>query len=137
MCELCFRQSEHAQALLARAKGSTFDTAERVTVQPATGFLHPNVVLEFTNARQTKKIVLLATRRAYNPNLQVTITQARHVCSQHSLLLALSMNRIHRAYSGQARLELLSLVTRGQVRTFKLNSFTHDVLHLSLIYLPT
>ena len=34
-----------------------------------------------------------ATRRAHNPNLQVVITHASHVCSQHSFGLPLRMNR--------------------------------------------
>ena len=43
---------------------------------------------------------------------------------------ALRMNGMHRAYSGQALLDLLSLVTRGQARALKLNSFTRDVPHI-------
>ena len=42
------------------------------------------------------KINLQATRGAHNPNLQVVITHASHVCSQHSFVLPLRMNGMHR-----------------------------------------
>ena len=38
------------------------------------------------------QLFLQATRRARNPNLQVVITHASHVCSQHSFGLPLRMN---------------------------------------------
>ena len=37
-----------------------------------------------------------ATRGARNPNLQVFITHASHVCSRHSFGLPLKMNGMHR-----------------------------------------
>ena len=53
---------------------------------------------------------LRATRGARNPNLQVVITHASHVCSQHSFGLQLRMNGIHGTQFDHARLDLLSLV---------------------------
>ena len=50
------------------------------------------------------KALLRATRGACNPNIQVVITHASHVCSQ------LGMNGMHRTHFDQARLDLLSLV---------------------------
>ena len=51
-----------------------------------------------------------ATRGARNPNLQVVITHASHVCSQHSFGLPLRMYGMHRTHFDHARLDLLSLV---------------------------
>ena len=46
---------------------------------------------------KNKRINLLrATRGAGNPNLQVGITHASHVCSQHLFGLLLSLNRMQR-----------------------------------------
>ena len=56
-------------------------------------------------------LLLQATRGARNPNLQVVITHASHVCSQHSFELPLRMMcEMHRAHFDHARLDLLSLV---------------------------
>ena len=41
-------------------------------------------------------MLLQATRGARNPNLQVVITHASHVCRQHSSGLPLRMNGMHR-----------------------------------------
>ena len=54
--------------------------------------------------------LLRATRGARNPNLQVVITHASHVCSQYSFGLLLRMNRIHKTQFGHARFNLLPLV---------------------------
>ena len=44
-----------------------------------------------------REITLLrATRGECNPNLEVVITHASHVCSQHSFVLPLRMNGMHR-----------------------------------------
>ena len=53
---------------------------------------------------------LWATREAPNPNLQVVITHASHVCSQHSFGLPLRMNGMSKTQFDHARLELLPLV---------------------------
>ena len=53
---------------------------------------------------------LQATRGARNPNLQVVITHAPHVCRQHSFGLPLRTNGMHRTHFDHARLEILSLV---------------------------
>ena len=50
-----------------------------------------------------------ATRGAHNPNLQVVITNASHVRSQHSFGLPLRMNGMHRMQFDYMRLDLLSL----------------------------
>ena len=55
-------------------------------------------------------LILRATRGARNPNLQVVITRASHVCSQHSFGLPLRINGMHRTQFDHARLDLLSLV---------------------------
>ena len=55
-------------------------------------------------------ILLRVTRGACNPNLQVVITCASHVCSQHSLRLPLKMYGMHRTQFNHARLDVLSLV---------------------------
>ena len=54
--------------------------------------------------------VLRATRGARNPKLQVVITHASHVCSQHSFGLQRRMNGTHRTQFDHARLDLLSPV---------------------------
>ena len=41
-------------------------------------------------------IVIAGDKRSYDPNLQVVIMHALHVCPQHSLGLPLRMNGIHR-----------------------------------------
>ena len=61
------------------------------------------------------KALLRATRGARNPNLQVVITHASHVCSQHSFGLPLRMNGMHRTQFDHARLDLLSLVIWSRV----------------------
>ena len=53
---------------------------------------------------------LPATRGARNPNLQVVITHAWHVCNQHSFGLPLRTNGLDRTQFDHARLEILSLV---------------------------
>ena len=50
--------------------------------------------------------LLRATRGAHNPNLQVVITHASHVCSQHSFGFSLRMNGMHRTQFDHARLDL-------------------------------
>ena len=50
---------------------------------------------------------LRATRGARNPNLQVFITHALHVCSQHSFGLPLRMYGMHRTHFDHGRLDLL------------------------------
>ena len=47
--------------------------------------------------------LLQATSGARNPNLQVVITHASHVCSLHSFGPLLRMNGLHRAQFGHAR----------------------------------
>ena len=51
--------------------------------------------------------LLRATRGARNPNLQVVITHASYVCSQHSSGLSLRMCGMHRMHFDRARLGLL------------------------------
>ena len=55
-------------------------------------------------------MLLQARRGACNPNLQVIITHASHLCSQHSFGLPLRMYGKHRTHFDHARLDLLSLV---------------------------
>ena len=55
-------------------------------------------------------ILLRVTRAVCNPNLQVVITHASHVCSQHSFGLPLRMYGMHRTHFDHARLDVLSLV---------------------------
>ena len=58
-----------------------------------------------------REITLLrATRGECNPNLEVVITHASHVCSQHSFGLPLRMNGMQRTHFDHARLDPLSLV---------------------------
>ena len=52
-------------------------------------------------------MLLRATKGARDPNLQVVITYASHVCSQHSFGLPL---RIYGMHFDHARLDLVSLV---------------------------
>ena len=54
--------------------------------------------------------LLREPRGARNPKLQVVITHASHVCSQHSFGLPLRMNGMHRTQFDHARLDFLSLV---------------------------
>ena len=56
------------------------------------------------------EVLLQATRGARNPNLQVVIMHASHVCSQHLFGLPLRMNGMHRTHFDQAHLDLLSLL---------------------------
>ena len=60
-------------------------------------------------------LLLRATRGARNPNLQVVITHASHVCSHHSFEFPLKMNGMHRTQFDHARLDLLSLVIWSRV----------------------
>ena len=53
---------------------------------------------------------LRATRGARNPNLQVVIPHASHVCSQHLFGLPLKMNGMHKTQYDHARFDLLPLV---------------------------
>ena len=57
-----------------------------------------------------KHSLIAGSSCARNPNLQVVITHASHVCSQHSFGLPLRMNRMHRTQFDHARLGLLPLV---------------------------
>ena len=50
---------------------------------------------------------LRATRGARNPNPQVFITHALHLCSQHSFGLPLRMYGMHRTHFDHVRLDLL------------------------------
>ena len=59
--------------------------------------------------------LLQATRGAHNTNLQVVISHASHLCSQHSFGLPLRMNGMHRTQFDDARLDLLSLVIGSRV----------------------
>ena len=54
--------------------------------------------------------LLRAARAVYNPNVQVIIRHASHVCSQHSFGLPLRMYGMHRTHFDHAYLDLLSLV---------------------------
>ena len=53
---------------------------------------------------------LRTTRGARNPNLQVVITHASLVCSQHSFWFPLRINGMHRTQFDPARVDLLPLV---------------------------
>ena len=59
--------------------------------------------------------LLRATREARNPNLQVFIRHAPHVCSQHSFGLPLRMSGMHRTQFDHALLDFLSLVIWSRV----------------------
>ena len=52
-------------------------------------------------------INMRATREAHNPNVQVVITHASHVCSQRSFGFPLTMNGMHRTQFNRARLDPL------------------------------
>ena len=54
-------------------------------------------------------------RGARNPNLQVVITHASPVCSQHSFGLPLTMNGMHKTQFDHARLDPLPLVIWSRV----------------------
>ena len=54
--------------------------------------------------------LLQASKGACNPNLQVVITHASHVCRQYSFGLPLRLYGMHRKHFDHARLDLLSLV---------------------------
>ena len=60
----------------------------------------------FLRLLESTMILLRATEGARNPNLQVVITHASHVCSQQSFELPLKMNGMHRTQFGQARFGL-------------------------------
>ena len=60
----------------------------------------------FLRLLQSTMILLRATKGARNPNRQVVITHASHVCSQQSFELPLKMNGMHRTQFGQARFGL-------------------------------
>ena len=53
--------------------------------------------------------LLGATRAACNPNLQVVIMRASHVCSQHSFGLPLGMSGIHITQFDHPHVDVLSL----------------------------
>ena len=53
---------------------------------------------------------IVGDKRSCNPNLQVVITHAWHVCSQYSFGLPLIVYGMHRTLVDHARLDLLSLV---------------------------
>ena len=57
------------------------------------------------------KRLLRATRGARNPNPQVVITHASHVCSQYSFGLPLRMNGIHKTQFDHACFDHLSSKT--------------------------
>ena len=54
--------------------------------------------------------LLRAIKGARNPYLQVVITNASHVCSQHSFGLLPRMNGMHKTQFDHARFDLLPLV---------------------------
>ena len=60
-------------------------------------------------------VFIAGTRRAPNPNLQVVITHALHVYSQHSFGLPLRMNGMYRTQFDHVRLDFLSLVIWSRV----------------------
>ena len=64
----------------------------------------------FEGGDYLKYCSLEVTRGAHNPNLQVVITHASHVCSQHLSGLPLRMNGMHRTLFNPTPLDLLSLV---------------------------
>ena len=66
----------------------------------------------FYNLASNSSITLLrATRGARNPNVEVVITHASHVCSQLSFGLPLRMNGMHRTQFDHACFDLLSRET--------------------------
>ena len=58
---------------------------------------------------------LWATRGACNPNIQVVITHASHVCSKHSFGLPLRVNGMHSKRFDHSHLDLLSLIIWSRV----------------------
>jgi len=54
--------------------------------------------------------LLWVTRGACNPNLQVVIKHASHLCSQHSFVPPLRMNGMHKMQFDHTRFDLLPLV---------------------------
>ena len=54
--------------------------------------------------------LLRATRGDRNPNLQVVITHALHLRSQHSFELPLKMNQMYRTQFDHTRLDFLTFV---------------------------
>ena len=60
-------------------------------------------------------IYLRATKGARNPILQVAITHASHVCSQHSFGLPLQMNEMYKTQFDHVCLDLLSHVIWSRV----------------------
>ena len=54
--------------------------------------------------------LLWAPLVARNPNLQVVIRHASHVCSQHSFELPLRLSGMHRMQFDHVHFDLLSLV---------------------------
>ena len=56
--------------------------------------------------------LLWATREASNRNLQVVVTHALHVCSQHSFALPLRMNGMHRTQFDHSWLDRSCLRSR-------------------------
>ena len=54
--------------------------------------------------------LLQATRGARNPNLQVVITHALHLRSQHSFGLPIRKNEMYRTHFDHTRLDFLSFV---------------------------
>ena len=66
----------------------------------------------FYNLASNSSITLLrATRGARNPNVEVVITHASHVCSQLSFGLPLRMNGMHRTQFDHACFDRLSRET--------------------------
>ena len=55
--------------------------------------------------------LLRATRGARNPNLQVVMMHASHVCSQHSFGLPLRMNGMNKTQFDHTHYVFLTLVT--------------------------
>ena len=55
-------------------------------------------------------IIIIADKRSPQSYLQVVITYASYVCSQHSFGLPVRMYGMHRTHFDHARLDVLSLV---------------------------
>ena len=70
------------------------------------------ILLPYVTWSQSCFSILL---RAHNPNLQVVITHASHVCDQHSFGFPLRMNGMHRIQFDHARFDLLPLVIWSRV----------------------
>ena len=64
----------------------------------------------------SKKLLMIidhvnwAIKAVRNPNIQVVITHASHVCSQHLFGLPLRMNEMHRTQFDHTHFDLLPLV---------------------------